>query len=106
VRPELSAAIFAARELAWQPTHNLSSRERYQERHDAHARLVAALNRVTALSANAAPELRFLVEAMHRAVACSFANRKGLAYHERKQAIAELRGCLLAYDRGREVKAA
>lgn len=104
--PTLSAAIFAARELAWQPTHNLSSRQRYQERLDAHARLTAALGHVSALSANAGAELRFLLEAMHRVVRCSFANRKGIAYYERKQAMAELRGCLLTYDRAREVKAA
>lgn len=106
MRPELSAAIFAARELAWQPTHNVSNPRRYEERRQAHVRLIEALNRVPSLSANAAPELAFLVEAMHRAARCSFANRKGLPYHERKQAIAELRGCLLAYDKARELKAA
>lgn len=103
--PALSAAIYAARELAWQPTHNLSNAERYAARHAAHDRLVEALAGTKAVSANASPELRFLLEAIHRVALCSFANRKGVAYYERKQSVAELRGCLLAYDRSREVAA-
>lgn len=103
--PTLSAAIFAARELARQSHVNLSDRKRYAHRNELHRRLVAALARVTALSANAGPELRYLIEAMHRAALCSRANRMGVPYYERKQAVAELRGCLLAYDRAREVAA-
>lgn len=103
--PHLSAAIYAARELAWQPTHNLSSRERYAARLACHQRLCDALGGVTRLSANAGAELRFLIEAMHRVAACSFSNRRGEPYYARRQAMAELRGCLLAYDRSREVAA-
>lgn len=101
----LSAAIFAARELAWQSHVNLSDRRRYAERNECHRRLCEALEHVTALSANASPELLFLFEAIHRAAACSWANRYGVPYFERKQAVAELRGCLLAYDRAREAVA-
>ena len=103
--PTLSAAIFAARELAWEPTHNLADRKRYARRHELHRRLVDALTHTTGVSANAGAELRYLVEAMHRVAMCSFANRKGAPYYERKQCVAELRGCLLAYDRSREVAA-
>ena len=99
MKPELATAIFAARELAWESHVNLSDRKRYAHRNELHRRLVDALTNVTALSANAGPELRYLVEAMYRSAACSWANRKGLPYYERKQAVAELRGCLLAYDR-------
>ena len=105
MRPELCAAIFAARELAWQPHHNLSDRKRYAHRLELHQRLVDALSKTTALSANASPELRFLIEAIHRVAACSWANRMGAPYYARKQAVAELRGCLLAHDRSREVAA-
>lgn len=99
--PALSAAIYAARELAWHSHCNLMP-ARLRARHAAHDRLVERLRDVHALSANAGPELRFLVEATHRVALCSFANRMGIPYYERKQAIAELRGRLLAYDRARE----
>lgn len=105
MRPELNAAIFAARELAWQPHVNLSDKKRYAHRNELHRRIVDALAKTTALSANASPELRYLVEAIHRVALCSWANRMGAPYYERKQAVAELRGCLLAYDRSREVAA-
>lgn len=103
--PTLSAAIFAARELAWQPHANLSDKKRYAERTACHQRLVEALQRTTAVSANASPELRFLVEAIHRVALCSWSNRMGVPYYERRQSLAELRGCLLAYDRAREAVA-
>lgn len=99
MKPELSATIFAARELAWESHVNLSNRKRYAHRNELHQRLVDALTRVSAVSANASPELRYLVEAIYRAAACSWANRMGLPYYERKEAVAQLRGCLLAYDR-------
>ncbi len=102
MKPELAMTIDAARDLAWQPTHNLGGRggpRRLAERHESHERLVDALGRVTALSANASPELRYLVAAIHRVAACTFSNRMGRPYHERKQAVAELRGCLDVYDR-------
>ena len=103
--PTLAAAIYAARELAWEPTHNLSNRERYAARNAKHDALIDALGRTSGLSANASAELRFLLEAMHRVAACSFANRRGEPYYERKVCVAELRGCLLAYDRSRELVA-
>lgn len=103
--PQLSAAIYAARELAWQPMSNLARGERYDVRNAAADRLREALATSTAPSANASAELRFLVEAIHRVAACSFSNRWGEPYYARRQAVAELRGCLLAYDRSREVAA-
>lgn len=99
MKPELATVIFAARELAWESHVNLSDRKRYAHRLELHRRLVETLTRATALSANASPELRYLVEAIYRAAACSWANRMGLRYYERKEAVAQLRGCLLAYDR-------
>jgi hypothetical protein len=101
----LSAAIFAARELAWQPHANLSDRKRYAARVELHGALVLAMTRVRVLSANASPELRFLAEAMVRVALCSFSNRRGEPYYARRQAMAELRGCLLAFDRAREAAA-
>lgn len=96
--PELAAAIDAARELAWMPTANLRASLTYDERKAAHARLVARLAEVRGLSANASPELRYLVPAMRRVAACTFSNRTGHPYYERRQAVAELRGCLDALD--------
>lgn len=93
--------IDAARDLAWRPTHNLAGGTRHAERREAHERLVDALAGVTALSANASPQLTYLVRAIRRVAACSFSNRMGLPYYERKQAVAELRGCLVIYDRER-----
>lgn len=99
--PELAATIDAARDLAWRPTANLGGSRAiaYEPRLEAHRRLVDALERVTGLSANASPELRFLLAAIRRVAACSFSNRMGHPYYERKQAVAELRGCLVVYDR-------
>lgn len=105
VKPELGAVIYAARELAWHSHVNLSNRKRYADRLAAHTRLEEALTRCSALSANASAELRYLVAAIYRVASCSFANRMGVPYYERKVAMAELRGCLLAYDRSRELAA-
>lgn len=99
--PALARTIDAARDLAWRPTANLGGRSAtgYEPRMEAHRRLVDALADVTGLSANASDELRFLLAAIRRVAACSFANRMGQPYYERKQAVAELRGCLVVYDR-------
>ncbi len=97
--PALSLAIEAAEDLAWRPTYNIPGRNAYQARHASHDALCAALSRVGRLSANASPELRYLVAAMRRAAGCSFANRQGRPYYERKQAIYELRGCLVVWLR-------
>ena len=101
MKPELGATIEAGRDLAWRPTSNLGGSRAiaYEPRLESHRRLVDALAGVTALSANASPELRFLLAAIRRVAACSFSNRMGQPYYERKQAVAELRGCLVVYDR-------
>lgn len=99
--PALSATIDAARELAWWPHANFGGRRAhlYQERRDAHQLLLDRLGGVRSVSANASPELVALVAAIRRVAACTFSNRLGLPYHERKQAMARLRGCFDAWDR-------
>jgi hypothetical protein len=97
VSPALREAIVVAGEIAWQPFANLAAGARYDERRETHARLVATLERTTGLSANASPELRLLVEAMWRVAAASFSNRYGLPYYERREALRQLRGCLVVY---------
>lgn len=99
--PALAAAIDAARDLAWRPTSNLGGRTAhlYRERYEAHERVLAELTYVRDLSAHAEPELRYLLAAIRRVAAASFANRAGAPYYERKQAVIELRGCLDVYDR-------
>lgn len=99
--PALAASIDAARDLAWRPTSNLGGRTAhlYRQRYETHQALVHALVGVTALSANVSPELRFLLTAIRRVAAASFANRRGAPYYERKQAVIELRGCFDVYDR-------
>lgn len=92
--PALQAAIDAAEDLAWRPTYNLPGSVAYGERKESAERLCERLAAVTALSANASPQLRYLLAAMRRTAGCSFANRRGEAYYERRQAIYELRGCL------------
>lgn len=94
--PATRAAIDAAEDLAWRPTSNLPGSLRYHERKESHQRLCDLLAHVR-LSANASPELRYLVAAMRRAAACSYANRRGPAYYERRAAIYELRGCLVVW---------
>lgn len=98
--PALRAAIDAAEDLAWRPTANLPRGARYNERTASHERLVAQLGAVRALSANATPELRYLVAAMRRAAAASYSNRMGRAYYERREAIYQLRGCLEVWQHG------
>lgn len=102
--PALRAAIDAALDLAWRPTYNMPSRVGYYERHEAHERLCERLAAVR-LSANASPELRFLVDAMRRVAGCSFANRRGEPYYARKAAVYELRGCLVVWKRSLEAAA-
>lgn len=104
--PRLAAAIEAARELAWLPTANLPGCLLYSERKESHARLVDRVAVMGALSANASPELRYLVDAMRRVAAASFSNRFGLPYYERREAVAQLRGCLDVYDRELAARAA
>lgn len=92
---ELQAVIAAAEDLAWRPTSNLARGDRYNERKASHERLLAALAAWSGhLSANASDELRFLVKAIRRVAACSWCNRMGLAYYERREAVWQLRGCL------------
>jgi hypothetical protein len=97
VSPALRAAIDAAEDLAWRPTANLPGSLRYTERKESADRLCERLAAVSALSANASPELRFLVDAMRRVAGCSFSNRRGEPYYARRQAVWELRGCLVVW---------
>ena len=97
--PELAAAIDAAEDLAWRPTSNLPGSLRYHERKESAERLCERLAAVRSLSANASPELRYLLDAMRRAAGCSYANRRGPAYYERRSAIYQLRGCLDVWKR-------
>lgn len=102
--PALAAAIDAAADLAWRPTANLPGSLAYTERKESADRLCERLAAVR-LSANASPELRFLVDAMRRVAGCSFANRRGEPYYARKRAIYELRACLVVWQRSREAVA-
>ncbi len=99
------SVIDAARDLAWRQTANLAASVAYQERRESHERLVSCLGTLTTLSANASPELRFLLDAIRRVAACSFSNRYGHPYYERREAVKQLRGCLDVWDRsvGRRV---
>lgn len=99
MKPALRAAIDAAIDLAWRPTANLPGSLAYTERKESADRLCERLAEVRALSANASPELRYLVDAMRRVAGCSFANRRGEPYYARKRAIYELRGCLVVWQR-------
>lgn len=96
MRTSLRVAIIAAEDLAWRPTANLPGSVAYHERKESHARLVDAVAGVRISAADSA-ELRYLVAAMRRVAAASFANRYGHPYYERKVAVAELRGCLDVY---------
>lgn len=95
--PAIAAAIDAAIDLAWRPTANLPGTG-YHERREAAERLCERLQGLT-VPASAPEELLYLIAAMRRAAACSYANRMGHAYYERKQAIYELRGCLVIWQR-------
>lgn len=98
--PALRAVIAAAEDLAWRPTSNLGRGERYNDRRASHERLVAALRAWPGkLSANASDELRYLVAAIRRVAACSWCNRMGVAYYERREAVWQLRGCLDVWNR-------
>lgn len=101
--PRLLVTLDAARELAWWPHTNFGGHRAhlYQERRDAHQRLVDRLADLRGLSANAGPELRALIAAVRRVAACTFSNRTGLPYAERRQAMAQLRGAFDAWDRAR-----
>jgi hypothetical protein len=102
--PSLAAAIDAATDLAWRPTSNLPGSLAYRERKESAERLCELL-RAVRIPAGASPELRFLVAAMRRAGRCSFSNRRGEAYYERRRCIYELRGCLDVWRRAGEVAA-
>jgi hypothetical protein len=96
--PALEAAIAAAEDLAWRPMANVVGLA-YGDRQESATRFRERLERAR-LPAGAEPELRCLVEAMRRAAECSYANRMGLAYYERRRAVAELRGALIVWRRG------
>lgn len=99
---QLAAALDVARDVAWQPHVNLNSAARYAERREAFALLRAAMAERRGyrhgLSANASPQLTALLDAIDRLADCTHANVMGLPYYERKQAMAELRGCFDQWD--------
>lgn len=96
--PQLAYAIDAARDLAWRPHANLRPMH-HRDRRDSHERLVEALGHLTVVDSVAGPIQRIrLVAAMRRVAACTFSSRFGPPYYDRKQRLAELRGCLVAYD--------
>jgi hypothetical protein len=96
--PDLAAAVDVARTLAWLPWSNSSGRKGwYAERRDAHAELLRRLDSVIAPT-TAIPELAALVAAIRRAAQCTYSNRFGPPYAERRDAIRKLRGALSAWD--------
>lgn len=95
---ELDQAIDAARELAWRPICNLSTRTSYAARLEAHRALVDALGKVGRV-AGVDDETMFLVAAMRRAAGATYSNRFGRPYAERREAIYQLRGCLDVWQR-------
>jgi hypothetical protein len=97
--PELCAAIEAATDLAWRPTCNLAVKASYRARHESHERLVSAIGSVRH-AVNGPPALAYLWLAILRVARCSFANRMGAAYYERKEAVRQLRGCLDVWRKG------
>lgn len=104
--PDPAAMIDAARDLAWRPMHNLGHASmRYAERRESADRLTRLVAEVY-VGPQRDPILDCLVAAIRRAAACTFSNRCGRAYYERRQAIAELRGCLVVWDRERLAVAA
>lgn len=104
--PALAAAIDVAESLAWYPIANGTTRSSwYFPRKDAARELVERLGLVR-LSANAGDELRLLVGAMRRAARCTYCNRCGPPYAQRRAAILQLRGCLVVWRRTAAVEAA
>jgi hypothetical protein len=92
--------IEAAEDLAWRPTYNIPGRGGTRSRMESSERLCAALMAWSGrLPANAPDELRYLIAAIRRAAGCSYSNRKGPPYYERRQAIYQLRGCLDVWKR-------
>lgn len=98
--PELVAA---ARGLAWWSHCNLGSAEQYEARAQAFERLRRALEDPPGRAPGrlAPTEFAFLLRAARRLAACSIANRRGAPYYERREAFAQLRGCLAVYDAAR-----
>lgn len=96
--PRMAAAIAAAADLAWRPTYNMPGSVGYGERQESATRLRERLCGLR-VPAGAPDELRYLVAAMRRVARCTFANRQGQPYYERKRCVYELRGCLDVYQR-------
>lgn len=99
--PSAARLVEAARVLAWMPAANFGGRagssRRYRQRQEAADRLAAATIGVR-LGADAPAELRAVLDCARRCAACSWSNRCGLPYAERRQAMAQLRGALAAWD--------
>ena len=95
--PSVSAVVEAAVDLAWRPLANLSPPS-YGARLEAHRRLIAALRRIGPVR-DPEPELAYVIAAARRVALCSFANRMGPPYYDRRAAVLQLRGCLAVWER-------
>lgn len=97
--PLLAAVVDAARDLAWHPTANFGRGIAYDERIQAHRRLLEALEAWPgSLSVNSSPQLVALVAAIRRVASATYSNRTGAPYWTRRRFVLELRGCLDIYD--------
>ena len=96
--PAVSAVVDAARDLAWRPTANTANAVGYAGRKEAHAALIAALEAMGRVRVRE-PELVYLLDAARRVARCSFSNRWGEPYYERREAVYQLRGCLDVWAR-------
>lgn len=83
--------VDAATVLAWFPWSNLGGGRlgTYHARRDAHERLEAAIAALSPAAVRSIPP--GLMRAALRVAGCSFANRIGVKYAERRQAFRELR---------------
>ena len=99
--PDLAHALDVARELAWMPTANLGGKAGamiYRTRYELHQTLIGLVAEVR-LPRRCSDELRLLWSATERVSRCTFSNRMGLPYYERRQAVAQLRGAFAVWDR-------
>lgn len=98
----MAAIIDAAREAAWQPSANLSSAARYNDRREAYDRLRQLTRREgwqRPFFAVGRPLLLALGFAIWRAAKVDASNRRGEPYFRRRQVMAQLRACLVEFDR-------
>lgn len=99
--PATAKLIDVARHLAWMPLANMGHASlRYRERRDAH-HLVVSLLPTARRRRTGDPVLDALLAAIRRVAGCTFSNRYGRPYADRRQAMLELRGCLVVWDQDR-----